>query len=164
MSAAPAAAPVATGQVLHYSSSGVFLNVLGANDATRAPLYPRARSAFGPNGNLYVADLEPAPSTSSTLRRPRSNIWPADTLPSSRKRICARRLCFRRRCHPRPDRGRLSIAERFMQCQRRQLYDAHAPRTPVTGIIPFAMLDPSDGDLLIADSIPATTPPTITRS
>ena len=45
------------GQVLHFSSSGQFLNVLGANDAVQAPLAAPGTLAFGPNGNLYVADL-----------------------------------------------------------------------------------------------------------
>src|SRR5208283_1466976 len=47
----------ATDQVLHYSNSGVFLGVLGANDASPAPLEFPGTLAFGPNGNLYVADL-----------------------------------------------------------------------------------------------------------
>ncbi len=43
-------------EVLHYSKSGTFLNVLGANDANQAPLLAPASLEFGPNGNLYVAD------------------------------------------------------------------------------------------------------------
>ena len=46
-----------SGQVLHFSNSGAFLGVLGANDATRAPLAFPGTLAFGPDGNLYVADL-----------------------------------------------------------------------------------------------------------
>jgi len=45
------------GQVLHYSKSGLFLNVLGANDANPAPVVAPGTLAFGPNGNLYVSDL-----------------------------------------------------------------------------------------------------------
>jgi autotransporter-associated beta strand protein len=45
------------GQVLHYSKSGVFLNVLGASDAVHAPIAAPGALAFGPNGNLYAADL-----------------------------------------------------------------------------------------------------------
>ncbi len=48
---------LASGQVLHYNNAGVFLNVLGANDADPAPIYAPGTLAFGPNGNLYVADL-----------------------------------------------------------------------------------------------------------
>jgi autotransporter-associated beta strand protein len=47
----------ATGQVLHFSSSGVFLNVLGAGDGNPAPLYAPGALAFGPDGNLYVAEF-----------------------------------------------------------------------------------------------------------
>ena len=53
----PGSGPGGTGQVLHYSSSGVFLNVLGASDGNPAALIYPGTLAFGPNGNLYVADL-----------------------------------------------------------------------------------------------------------
>jgi autotransporter-associated beta strand protein len=46
-----------SGQVLHFSGAGVFMNVLGGNDANPAPLAVPGALAFGPNGNLYVADL-----------------------------------------------------------------------------------------------------------
>ena len=46
-----------TGQVLHFSAAGNFLDVLGANDANPVQLGTPGTLAFGPNGNLYVADL-----------------------------------------------------------------------------------------------------------
>ncbi|MGO9112756.1 MAG: hypothetical protein ACLP9L_26275 [Thermoguttaceae bacterium] len=48
---------LASGQVLHFSSAGTYLGVLGAGDAVQAPIYAPGTLAFGPNGNLYVADL-----------------------------------------------------------------------------------------------------------
>jgi len=57
---------VATGQVLHYSNSGVFLNVLDQGDTSGPTLYEPGTLAFGPDGNLYVADLGAEPSTSTT--------------------------------------------------------------------------------------------------
>src|SRR5208283_641298 len=53
----PGSGPDGTGQVLHYSNSGVFLNVLGASDSTQAVLIYPGTLDFGPNGRLYVADL-----------------------------------------------------------------------------------------------------------
>ena len=44
-----------TGQVLHYSNAGVFLNFL--DTPPNNPYYSPGTLAFGPNGNLYVADL-----------------------------------------------------------------------------------------------------------
>ena len=41
---------------MHYGNSGVFLDALGAGDATAPLLVSPAALAFGPNGNLYVAD------------------------------------------------------------------------------------------------------------
>jgi autotransporter-associated beta strand protein len=46
-----------SGDVLHFSSAGVFMNVLGGNDTNPATLAVPGALAFGPNGNLYVADL-----------------------------------------------------------------------------------------------------------
>ncbi len=48
---------LASGQILHFSSAGSYLGVLGAGDAVQAPIYAPGTLAFGPNGNLYVADL-----------------------------------------------------------------------------------------------------------
>ncbi len=45
------------GQVLHYDMAGNFLDVLGANDASPVVIQTPGALAFGPNGNLYVADL-----------------------------------------------------------------------------------------------------------
>ena len=78
----PGSGPGRSAQILHYSSSGVFLNVLGGNDAEQAPLFFPGTLAFGPNGNLYVADLggsftvggvtysSPGSSINSTPRQP----------------------------------------------------------------------------------------------
>ncbi|MGD9721696.1 MAG: hypothetical protein AB7O59_05585 [Pirellulales bacterium] len=46
-----------SGEVLHYDIDGTFLGVLGAGDGTPAPMVAPGGLAFGPNGNLYVADL-----------------------------------------------------------------------------------------------------------
>jgi len=48
------------GGVLHYDNDGNLLGTLGAGDATPAPFQAPAALAFGPNGHLYVADLQSA--------------------------------------------------------------------------------------------------------
>ena len=45
------------GSVLHYSASGAYLDTLGANDGTPAPLAVPGTLVFGPNGHLYVGDF-----------------------------------------------------------------------------------------------------------
>ena len=45
-----------TGQVLHFNYAGDYLGYLGEGDADPAPLADPGTLAFGPNGDLYVAD------------------------------------------------------------------------------------------------------------
>ncbi len=45
------------GQVLHYDMHGDFLDVLGGSDTSPVVIQTPGALAFGPNGNLFVADL-----------------------------------------------------------------------------------------------------------
>ena len=53
----PGGGPGGSRQILHYSKAGVFEMCWARNDAIQAPLEFPGTLAFGPNGNLYVADL-----------------------------------------------------------------------------------------------------------
>ncbi len=163
---------VYTGQVLHYSSSGVFLNVLGANDASPATIYVPGALAFGPNGNLYVADLgtgaiyqfDTASNTQQYL--PADTLWlPLVTTSNGASQFVPAGMTFA------ADATHDLIVGDYQSGEVVQInvaqYDANgsyttliAPDTPSpnssTGypIFPIAMLELSDGNLLIADSNP----------
>jgi autotransporter-associated beta strand protein len=77
---------LATGEVLHFSNTGAFLNVLGANDTNPAPMYAPGTLAFGPNGNLYVAEFPvPDPTPTNPYNVIPSAIFQFDTSSSTQQ-------------------------------------------------------------------------------
>jgi len=70
----------ATGQVLHYSPQGQFIDVLGAGDAMQAPIFAPGALMFGPNGHLYLTDLGAQTVYQFDITSPTQQWQAADTL------------------------------------------------------------------------------------
>ncbi|HEX4144747.1 MAG TPA: hypothetical protein VHY91_14675 [Pirellulales bacterium] len=69
-----------TGEVLHYSSNGTLLGALGENDAIQSPLEMPGTLAFGPDGNLYVADLATSAIYQFNVNSPAQQYQPGGTI------------------------------------------------------------------------------------
>jgi len=160
----PGSGPGGSGQVLHYSNFGAFLNVLGASDGTRATLMYPGTVAFGPNGNLYVADLgagviDQFDTTSTTqqylstgtIQLP-ANFTPAGFTFAS---DAARELIV-------GDYNTGEVLQFNADGGHTTLIAANTPdpdnSTPGNTIFPIAMQELTNGNLLIADSNPGNDP------
>jgi autotransporter-associated beta strand protein len=141
-------------EILHYSSSGVFLNVLGANDPNQAPLAYPGTLAFGPDGNLYVADLYDGAIFQFDTNSTAQQYQPADTLQLPQGFTPAG-FTFA------ADATRDLIAGDFNTGEVLQFSADGSSTTLVPGnttpgaaICPLSMVALADGNLLIADSNP----------
>jgi|GEM_PF-2353712 len=131
------------GGVLHYDNDGALLGMLGAGDSTPAPFQAPAALAFGPNGNLYVADLQSAA------------IFQFDTTSLTQQYLAAEtlQLTYAPGGFDFEDDGDLIVGDLFFQGLNR--YDADNNLTVLidqgAGFNPAAVLVRPDGNILIGD-------------
>ena len=132
-----------SGQVLHYDSAGNFLGALGSGDAVPAPIQAPATLAFGPNGNLYVADLQSASIFQFDTSSPTQQYLQSETL----------FLGYAPGGFDFEDDGDLVVGDLFFQGLNH--YDSGGNITvwieQFSGINPAAVLVQPDGDVLIGD-------------
>lgn len=131
------------GGVLHYANDGSLLGMLGAGDATPAPFQAPAALAFGPNGNLYVADLQSAAIFQFDTASQSQQFLPAETL----------QLTYAPGGFDFEADGDIIVGDLFFQGLNR--YDDDNNLTVLVnqgaGFNPAAVLVRPDGDILIGD-------------
>ncbi len=131
------------GAVLHYSASGSYLGTLGENDGNPSPLAVPGALAFGPNGNLYVADFGAGMVYQYDTTSATQQYLAADTLD----------LGFTPGGVTFTASGDLVVGDLDAQA----VYQYHAGSlsatlvAPGSGYNPAALLAEPDGDILIAD-------------
>ncbi len=131
------------GGVLHYDNDGTLLGMLGAGDSTPAPLQAPSALAFGPNGNLYVGDLQSAAIFQFDTNSLTQQYLAAETL----------QLTYAPGGFDFEDDGDLIVGDLFFQGLNR--YDDDNNLTVLigqgAGFNPAAVLVRPDGDILIGD-------------
>jgi autotransporter-associated beta strand protein len=167
-----------TGEVLHFSNSGVFENVLGANDTVHAPLQVPGTLAFGPDGNLYVADLgtsaiyqfDTTSSTQQFQNQPGDTLsLPSITTMYGTTQFVPAGFTFAANAshdlivgdYQTGEVAQFNIAQYDLNGSYTTLVAPDAPglnNPQYYPIFPIALLELSNGDLLIADSNPGNDP------
>ncbi len=134
---------LASGQVLHYDNGGNLLGALGAGDAVPAPLIAPSTLVFGPNGHLYVGDLQSASIFEFDTSSPTQQYLQSETL----------FLGYAPGGFAFEDDGELVVGDLFFQGLNH--YDTSDNLTvwieQGSGIHPAAVLIRPDGDILIGD-------------
>jgi len=132
-----------TGNVLHFTADGDYIDTLGAGDAVKPFILVPGTLQFGPNGNLYVADI----LTGGIHQFDIDNVGQQYVIGSSLN------PGFGTGGYTWDADGNIIVGSLVQKSVTR--FDSQGNATPLiepdSGIVPAAILVRPDGDLLIAD-------------